>query len=292
VRTVVFEEAAEFRLLRRLHRHIAPLKLVDPQSSEFTPQGCASVHDVIRFVHEKAVEELMNLPRLVKRFRGIQVWNLQSDLPLGIKILDLGGGIDPKAEASKVRPGLILSLPFLSLWAGLSAPGVWSTEPVPVDFKGMLSSLTKTRAETPDGAPLAGFNLAVISDSYLNLHLHLGYHFNLIDARMDPEDSSHNHIYFRFVGGVTDITRRSRRAQLLSTILSKCDFKVDVKGDLVIGRILHLPQQEMERRLRVLGRLIGFTRQLDIQLRRDEDVSQFVESFFRGCSPVAEIPLP
>ena len=292
VKTVVFEEAPEFRLLRRLHRHIAPLKLVDPQSPEFTPQGCASVHDVIRFVHEKAVEELMNLPRLVKRFRGIQVWTLESDLPLGIKILDLGGGIDPKAKENKVRPALILSLPFLSLWAGLSAPGVWSTEPVPVYFKGLISSLSKTHAEVPGGAPLAGFNLGVISESYLNLHLHLGYHFNLIDARMDPADSSHNHIYFRFVGGVTDITRRSRRAQLLSTILSKCDFKVDVKGDLVIGRILHLPQEEMERQLRLLGRLIGFTRQLDVQLRRDEDVSQFVESFFRRHPAVAEIPLP
>jgi pyruvate,water dikinase len=247
---------------------------------------------VIRFVHEKAVEELMNLPRLVKRFRGIQVWTLESNLPLGIKILDLGGGIDPKAKENKVPPALILSLPFLSLWAGLSAPGVWSTEPVPVDFKGLISSLSKTHAEVPGGAPLAGFNLGVISASYLNLHLHLGYHFNLIDARMDPADSSHNHIYFRFVGGVTDIARRSRRAQLLSTILSKCDFKVDVKGDLVIGRILHLPQEEMERQLRLLGRLIGFTRQLDVQLRRDEDVSQFVESFFRRHPSVAEIPLP
>jgi hypothetical protein len=30
-----------------------------------------------------------------------------------------------------------------ALWEGLSGPGVWSTEPVPVDFQGMMSSLTK-----------------------------------------------------------------------------------------------------------------------------------------------------
>ena len=27
----------------------------------------------------------------------------------------------------------------------------------------------------------------MISENYLNLHLRLGYHFNLVDARMEPE---------------------------------------------------------------------------------------------------------
>ena len=40
----------------------------------------------------------------------------------------------------------------------------------------------------------------------------------------------------------------------------------------------------MEQRLRLLGRLIGFTRQLDIQLRRDDDVPEFVEAFFHQNS--------
>ncbi len=94
------------------------------------------------------------------------------------------------------------------------------------------------------------------------------------------DDPQHNHIYFRFVGGVSDITRRSRRAQLLASILSHYHFNVNVKGDLVIARLLHLPKEEIHRRLGLLGILIGFTRQLDIQLRNDRDVSQFVEMFF------------
>jgi pyruvate,water dikinase len=290
VRTLAFEEAPEFRLLRRLLKRIAPLHLIDPHSPEFSSEGCTSVHDVIRFIHEKAVEELMNLPSLLKRFRGIQVWTLVADLPLGLKILDLGGGIDPQARERRAMPGDIRSLPLLALWDGLSAPGVWSTEPVPVDFKGMISSLTKTRTETSAGAGSAGANLAVISDSYMNLHLHLGYHFNLIDARIEP-DANRNHIYFRFVGGVTDMTRRSRRAQLLARILSRSDFKVDTKGDLVVARILHLPREDMQNQLRLLGRLIGFTRQLDIQLRSDEDVPHFVESFLREHLPLGATSL-
>jgi pyruvate,water dikinase len=289
VQSLAFEDAPEFRLLRRILARIAPLHLIDPQDPNFTPAGCQSVHDVIRFIHEKAVEELMDLPRFVKRFKGVRIFTLVSDIPLGLKILDLGGGIAPEAQETRLLPQDIRSGPMKALWAGLSGPGVWSTEPVPVDFQGMMSSLTKTWAETPGATTLSGFNLAVISDNYMNLHLRLGYHFNLVDARMES-DPHRNHIYFRFVGGVTDLTRRSRRAQLLEKILSQYHFKVDVKGDLVVAKVLHLPREDMEQRLQALGRLIGFTRQLDIQLRSDEDVPEFVEAFFQQNSPLGEKP--
>ena len=212
MQTMAFEDAPEFRLLRRLLVRIAPLHLIDPQAPDFAPEGCRTAHDVIRFIHEKAVQELMDLPRLVKRFKGVQIWTLVSDMPLGLKVLDLGGGIDPSAEGNKLHPEQIRSLPMQALWSGLAEPGVWSTQPVPVDFKGMMSSLTKTWGETPGVSTGSGFNLAVISEGYMNLHLRLGYHFNLVDARMETE-APHNHIYFRFVGGVTDLTRRSRRAR-------------------------------------------------------------------------------
>jgi len=285
VQSLAFEDAPEFRLLRRILARIAPLHLIDPQDSNFTPEGCQSVHDVIRFIHEKAVEELMDLPRFVKRFKGVRIFTLVSDIPLGLKVLDLGGGIAPEAQGTRLLPEHIRSLPMRALWDGLSGPGVWSTEPVPVDFQGMMSSLTKTSVATS----VSGFNLAVISDTYMNLHLRLGYHFNLVDARMEP-DPPRNHIYFRFVGGVTDLTRRSRRAQLLEKILSQFHFKVDTKGDLVVAKVLHLPREDMEQRLQALGRLIGFTRQLDIQLRSDEDVPEFVEVFFHQNSRLRENP--
>ncbi len=279
VQSTAFEDAPEFRLLRRLLKRVAPLHLVDPQSPDFTPEGCSSVHDVIRFVHEKAVQELMDLPRFLKRYKEAHLWTLVSEVPIGLKIWDLGGGIDPEAMGEKLTIAQVQSLPLKALWEGVASPGVWDTAPVDVDFRGLMSSLTRTSA-TPGDLAYMGFNVAVITGTYLNLHLRLGYHFNLIDARMDP-DPQHNHIYFRFVGGVTDITRRSRRAQLLGQILSKCHFKVDTKGDLVVAKILHLPQEEIGRQLYYLGLLIGFTRQLDIQLRSDDDIPEFMQSFFQ-----------
>ncbi len=279
VQSMVFEESPEFRLLRRILKRVAPLHLIDPQSSDFTPENCISVHDLIRYIHEKAVQELIDLPTFMKRFKGAKVWTLDSNIPIDLKILDIGGGIDPEATGTRLVIDQVQSGPLKAVWAGISHPDTWNTDPVDIDFKGLMSSLGKNWDAGPGGLGTTGINLAVVSRIYMNLHLHLGYHFNLIDARMD-DDPQHNHIYFRFVGGVSDITRRSRRAQLLASILSHYHFNVNVKGDLVIARLLHLPKEEIHRRLGLLGILIGFTRQLDIQLRNDRDVSQFVEMFF------------
>jgi pyruvate, water dikinase len=291
IQSTVFEEAPEFRLLRRLLKRIAPLNLAEPQDPNFTPEGCRSVHDVIRFIHEKAVQELMDLPRFLKRFKDAHLWSLVSEVPLGLKIWDLGGGIDAQAKGSQVTPEQIRSLPLQALWEGLTLPGVWGTEPVPVDFKGLMASLTRPQGEGPGMPSYSGINLAVVTETYLNLHLKLGYHYNLIDARLDA-DPHHNHIYFRFVGGVTDLTRRSRRARLLADILSKYHFKVDIKGDLVLARVLHLPQEEMRRRLIALGQLVGFTRQLDMQLKSDDDVGRFLEAFMERLGPSGDTKSP
>jgi pyruvate,water dikinase len=285
MKPTVVEEASEFRLLRRILGRVAPLHLTDPQSRNFTPEGCESVHDMIRFIHEKAVQELTELPSSLLRFKTTKVWTLESGVPMGLKILDLGYGLDPAAAGSTVRPDQIRSSPLKAFWAGVSRPETWRTEPVALDFKSLMSSLT--RNWDADGSALAGFNLAVINETYMNLHLRLGYHFNLVDARMEDEGNQ-NHIYFRFVGGVTDFTRRSRRAQLLADILSHYHFKVTVKGDLVVGRILHLPKEEIQRRLYALGTLVGFSRQLDVQLHDDQDIAKCVADFFEKHGEFAD----
>ena len=69
LQSTVFEESPEFRLLRRLLKRIAPLHLIDPQSPDFTPAGCTSVHDMIRFIHEKAIQELMDLAHVPPTFQ-------------------------------------------------------------------------------------------------------------------------------------------------------------------------------------------------------------------------------
>ena len=57
------------RRLKAVMGFISPLELVDPARANFTPHGCRSHHDIIRFVHEKAVGEMFELSNI--RFRKV-----------------------------------------------------------------------------------------------------------------------------------------------------------------------------------------------------------------------------
>ena len=148
-------------------------------------------------------------------------------------------------------------------------------------MKGFLSSFTSNRSGAPFSSDSFKGNLAIVSKEYLNLSLRLGYHFNMIDVTL-ADDTERNYIYFRFFGGVTEITRRSRRAKLLAQIMTKSDFAVESKGDLIIARIKKITREIMGEKLRLIGRLIGFTRQLDVLLRTDGDVGFFEEQFLKN----------
>lgn len=43
------------RVLNEVAKFIAPLELMDPAGDNFQPEGCRSMHDIIRFCHEKAL---------------------------------------------------------------------------------------------------------------------------------------------------------------------------------------------------------------------------------------------
>jgi len=88
-----------------------------------------------------------------------------------------------------------------------------------------------------------------------------------------------NYAYFRFLGGVTDISRRSRRAKLLAEILVKSDFLVDIRGDLVIARIKKRALKMMEEKMKILGLLVSFTRQLDAKMNHEQEIERLKNVF-------------
>jgi pyruvate,water dikinase len=273
-----FETTYEFQLLRRLLKKISPLTLTDPESPEFTARRAQTLHDVIRFVHEKAVQALLEVGRAPWDMQRRGGKRLKSSLPLDLVLIDVGGGLTEEARnRSQVTPEQIASAPMQALWRGLTAPGAWSTEPIPVDFRGLMASLTRTRSAQVDGAA-AGLNLAVVGSNYLNLSLRVGYHFTVVDSYLGPLPN-YNYIYFRFMGGVTDMARRSRRAILLSSILDESSFKVEIKGDLVVARVKKMSQERTGELLLLLGRLIGFVRQLDVRMTDDAAIGLYFSQF-------------
>lgn len=274
-----FERTYEFQLLRRMLKRIAPLTLVNPEDSNFTTAGCKTLHDVLRFIHEKSINTLVHIAQDPKTLLKHGGRRLKSNLPLNLILIDIGGGLaDSQGKSNRVDPQDIQSLPMLALWEGMNSPAVWDTEPMAADFKGLISSLTRTQNAAISGDILTGMNVAVLGANYLNLTLRVGYHFTVVDASLWPS-SEQNNIFFRFIGGATDISRRSRRAALLGSILEEFGFKVEKKGDLVIARTINGTPEQTSDHLRIIGRLIGFLRQLDIMMTDDKAVDYYFNRF-------------
>ncbi|MFA7382478.1 MAG: PEP/pyruvate-binding domain-containing protein [Desulfurivibrionaceae bacterium] len=278
--TMDLHMAPEFRMLRRILREVSRLNLVDPLMQEFRPEGCRTFHDVLRFIHETAVLHLVELGRDDRCLPGGLARRLDLPVQAGILAIDIGGGLAPDAPREQIPFAAIRSIPFRAILQGMLFPGAWHQEAMPVSFRDMMHSMMTTPQDTLSGQ-YTGHNIAIISETYVNLCFRFGYHFNIIDA-FCHEVERDNHIYFRFLGGATDIAKRSRRATLIATILEAFDFSIQTKGDLVIARTSNLAQPEMERTLDILGRLIGFTRQLDVQMTDDETVARYAEAFLMG----------
>jgi pyruvate,water dikinase len=275
-----FEDAPEYRLLRRLLRRVTPLQLVDPASEHFRAERCRTLHDVVRFAHEKAVEALLNLHESNRAFGAEPARRLDAELPLNLRVIDIGGGIDPSAQAqppgAPVKPEAIRSTPMRAIWVGLTTPGVWNTRPVGVDLRTFMASATALGASQHGGR-----NLAVVSETYANLSLNLGYHYTMVDAYLS-DDRDANHVYFRFVGGASDRERRIRRATMVREVLERLDFSARQSADLVTARLRKLPRPETVGRLESIGRLIGFTRQVDALMHTEEEIVRYVDAFLRG----------
>ena len=269
----------EVRTLRRMLRWTAPINLTDPTAPNFKAEKCRTLHDIIRFSHEKAVESLIRLHSSEHLAAGASSYALQLALPIQIRLIDLGDGLAAgDLPAGEVAREQVRSRPFNALLTGLLGEGVWDREPAPFGLKDLLANMSRPLSAITNAPAYSGDNLAIIAENYCNLSLRLGYHFNVIDSYLsaDPDD---NYIYFRFVGGFAEKSKRNRRAALIATILSSLHFKVDQQGDLVIGKVKMLDQEHMTDILVRLGELVGFTRQLDVRMVDEQTSERFFTEF-------------
>ena len=277
-----YMEEPEVKTLRRILRWVAPLYMIDPEDEDFVPDKCRTIHDIIHFSHEKAVESIINRYSSSSDIKGEKSLPLKVELPIQIKIIDIGGGLNGKDYSAQEGVGLegIKSRPFKALLSGLLREDAWDREPVPFGMKDLFSSMMRPASMLTNPPEYSGENLAIIAEDYCNLSLRLGYHFNVIDAFMTPEPSN-NYIYFRFAGGFAEETKRKRRAELISWILESFFFKTEIHRDIVIGKLKIIESRRMEILLKRLGELIAFTRQLDVRMADEESVKAFFDRFLK-----------
>jgi pyruvate,water dikinase len=265
----------EYRQLRRLLRYITPLNLIDPDAPQFSAEGCRTFHDIIHFCHEMAVDELAHFQERRPGLSGIKTSTMHLSLPMDIHLLDIGGGMKPSADFADLQPqpSEVSSEPFAVFLDGLLHPLASRQDPPVLGLRDIIAGIPRTSGSMAAAPDSVGKNLAILSQDYLNLSLHLGYHFNVIDAHLS-DDRHRNYIYYRFIGGLADSTRRARRALLIADVLNAMDFKVTCKDDLVVGRIKFERKDILRSTLFVLGALTTFSRQRDTGLYSDEQARE------------------
>ncbi|MBF0507062.1 MAG: pyruvate, phosphate dikinase [Nitrospirae bacterium] len=263
-------------------KKIAVLNLLDPKDQNFSPQGCRTLHDIIRFAHEKAMREMFRISDVLEVDQGFAV-QIKVPLPMQMLAVDLGGGLNIGERQTVAGIKDVTSTPFLGLLRGMTHPGVQWAGPVGINMGGLISVIASSMLYSPDPAVDSSFggpSYVVISGEYLNFNSRLGYHFAVVDAYCGPQVND-NYITFSFKGGAADIGRRSRRALLISRILKRLGLNTEIRGDMVRGEIKKYECSLLQEKLDMIGRLLGAVRLLDMVLSDEGDINWYEDEFFK-----------
>jgi len=267
-------------LHRELQELVTVLHLTDAYGPTFSIVECKSLHDIVRFVHEKAVLSMFHAgDEMLEEDLGV-VHAIDSPVPFFVSVIDMGGGVVATGvQRRRIPPESVVSRPFQALWQGITTPGLhWGPPPGGTPMGSVMSSfITDQKSERPIGMP----NYAMVSRDYCNMNARMDFHFIMIDAVASPEPRS-NHIKFRFKGGGTSLARRRRRALCIGEIFEQYGFSVDVKEDLVNASLQGAAREAIEEKLVMVGRILGFTRLLDAAMGDDAMIPAVARAFMEG----------
>jgi len=270
-----------FSTLKQLIKLACHLGLVDPNSPDFRPEGCRSLHDIIRFCHETSMREMFSLGSKGS-ITGMGTKRLSDGLPLVFHVLDVGGGIKDDAEdLEEISIKHISSVPMQAFWKGLTDPSIRWSEAEHFAWGDYDNIMLAGGIVSKDSAQLSSY--AVVAKDYMNLNVRFGYHFVQIDA-LCTENNQVNYITFRFSGGGGAPEGRLLRTEFLIHILRRLGFEAESTGELVDGKITQLSKKDTLKILREIGRLVGATRLMDMYLRPEIDVKALAEEFLMGRS--------
>ena len=265
--------------LTRLAQLVAPLNLTDPSSPDFRVSACRTVHDLMRLIHERSYGEMFRISDMATQAAGM-ARKLKAPVPIDLHVIDLGGGL--VQSDGPVTPVEVLCVPFKALLNGMLFDDLQSLEPRPVHLKGFLSVMSQQMmGPPPDSDRFGERSYAIVSDTYCNFSSRVGYHYSVLDAYVGTVVNE-NYISFEFKGGAADETRRGRRARAIALILERMDFAVEATGDRVVARYQKYEADEVLERLDQLGRLLVFTRQMDMLMADEASVEATARCFLDG----------
>lgn len=278
-----------YKTLEKVSQFIVPLNLIDPQSPNFTPEGCRTLHDIMRFVHEKSYSEMFKLSDTLSYDEGA-AYRLDAPIPLNLYVIDLGGGLMPEQiKRGNISVEAVTSIPFKALLRGMLHEAFLKPAARPIELGGFFSVLSEQMLSNPYQMDRFGDrSYAIISDKYLHFSSRVGYHFALLDTYCG-QTVNKNYITFSFKGGAADDVRRNRRARAIARILKLLNFSVEVVTDRVEGRLQKYEASVIENTLDQIGRLLQFTRQMDMLMSSEGMIEVVAQAFMQGIYDVTEI---
>ncbi|HKK91276.1 MAG TPA: PEP/pyruvate-binding domain-containing protein [Desulfobacteraceae bacterium] len=281
----IFSNSDVMTTLRFVINFCAELTLTDPEAPWFKPEGCRSLHDIIRFVHETAMKDMfLSGQRQGSRKKGAK--KLISPIPMLFYVLDAGtedeAGTNPVYRSrGTLRYNDIRSLPMRAVLKGLFHPGICWDETRHFDWESYDRAVMAGGIISPDNPRFGSY--AAVARTYANINLRFGYHFAVIDVICSSTEEN-NYIQFRFSGGGGSPEGRWLRARFIAGILERLDFMVTIKSDLIDGRSARAGQRKIETRLEIIGRLLGATKLMDMYLKDENDLGCRMDEFMNGRS--------
>lgn len=277
-KNVDFSITESHRLLKKMADHIFPLHLTDPRRPDFVPESCRSWHDLLRYCHETALNEMFLLKEKSRLQSVKSVIRVETDLPITLYMLDILGNTIIKNHTHGIALENVSSVPFQKLWEGMTDPAVnWKGPGRVTPSRDLMSAMMRTPVNMAM-RPEEGNSYAVVAPEYLNLSLIMGYHYIVLVGYLS-DDAYNNYISLSFKGGAAESRKRSLRAAFVAKILLHMDFNVMTTGDFLKARLKAETARELGKKLYTIGHLFGVTRLLDLAMEDEEMVDRSVARF-------------
>ncbi len=244
--------------------------------------ACQSLHDVIRFAHEAAIQAMFEIGDSLRSAKVGGVVRLDAPPNVFLHLIDLGGGIRPGTAVTRkgVKPEDVVCVPFQGLWRGLGDEGLESVRlgaPVLGGFASVMLSTMREDATRSLGQP----NYACVTDCYLNLNSRQAYHFAIVDAFLS-ENQNANHVSVRLRGGGAAPWQRTLRGEFMAQVLRIRGFTAQVRSDLLNAMLRGVDVESGQEALRTVGHLLRFAAQLDMWMTSESRVSTYVDAFLQA----------
>ncbi|MGC9027032.1 MAG: PEP/pyruvate-binding domain-containing protein [bacterium] len=278
------DQMAIFELTKKVLSKVSPLNLVDSTAENFKPQNCQTIHDITRFVHQKAMEEMFKSCSTVGCKEDIGL-RLKTDIPMSINIIYVDRDMGELQKSKWIEEEQMDSVPMMAFWKGVKKEG-WPSTPH-VNLDGIISVMSTQILRTQQNDFLER-SFAILSKEYMLIGLHMGYHFSTVEA-MCTDDISKNYVRIQYKDGGATIDRRIRRIKVLAEILSAMGFSNFTEGDFLDSSIHYQSCDSIIKILENVGRLSILSKQLDMALANDSIANWYKKDILKKLNLIHEV---